>query len=140
MKDVDRLQKVRALAEASSFVKINGRTVKVGSSIYMGNKPIAHAVNSNKTHTKVAQFNQVLPFEKVPFLHAEMAALISASKRLKSKEFKYCTIYVARNLNSGGCGLARPCPACMEAIKKYGIQKIVYTTDSGYAIEFIMEE
>ena len=140
MKDDGRLRKVAELAQESSFVKINGKAVKVGSSIYMKNRWIASAVNSNKTHTKVVKYNSILPFEKVPFLHAEMGALIAASKRIDSKEFKYCTLYVARDLKCGGYGLARPCPACMEAIKEYGIQKIVYTTDSGYAVEFIREE
>ena len=30
--------------------------------------------------------------------------------------------------------------ACMEAIREFGINKIVYTTDSGYAIEFIRDD
>ena len=68
-----------------------------------------------------------------------MAALIYASKKIDVKDFKHCTLYVARKLNSGGCGFARPCPACMEAIKEYGIRKIVYTTNDGYAVEFINE-
>lgn len=140
MKDIDRLYRVTKLANESSFVKISGRVVKVGSSIYLGNKCISSAVNSNKTHTKVEKYNQVLPFKKTPFLHAEVAALISASKKIDTKEFKYCTLYVSRNLNKGGCGFARPCPACMEAIKEYGIHKVVYTTDDGYAVEFIRED
>lgn len=140
MKDIDRLRKVKELSKESSFIKINGKPVKVGSSIYMRNRWISSAVNSNKTNPKVVKYNSILPFEKTPFLHAEMAAIISAAKKIDIKDFKYCTLFVARSLNSGGCGLARPCPACMEAIREYGIQKIVYSTDSGYAVEFIREE
>lgn len=140
MKDIDRLRKVKELAEESSFVKISGKPVKVGSSIYIGNRWISSAVNSNKTNPKVVKYNNVLPFKKTPFLHAELAAIISASKKIPAKDFKYCTLYVARKLNNDGCGLARPCPACMEAIREYGIQKIIYTTDSGYAVEFIRED
>ena len=143
MRDKDRLLKVRDLANESSFVKINGKPVKVGSSIYRGNRCIASAVNSNKTNPKVVKYNSVLPFEKVPFLHAEMAALISASKKIDVNELQYCTLYVARKSAYGGnngCRLARPCPACMEAIREYGIKKVVYTTDTGYAVEFIKED
>ena len=140
MKDEDRLQRTKELATESSFVKINGRPIKVGSSIYLGNRLISNAVNSNKTHPEAAKYNQILPFEKIPFLHAEMAALITASKKIQTKDFKYCTLYVARKLKAGDCGLARPCKACMQAIKEYGINKIVYTTDSGYAVEYIKEE
>lgn len=139
MKDEDKLRKVTELANESSFVKINGKPIKVGASIYMRNRWISSAVNSNKTNPKVIKYNNILPFEKTPFLHAEMAAIISAAKKIEMKEFKYCTLYVARKLRIDGCGLARPCPACMEAIKEYGINKIVYTTDSGYAIEFIRD-
>lgn len=140
MKDIDRLQKTEELANTSSFVKINGRIIKVGSSIYKGNRFISRAVNENKTHTAVVRYNDVLPFTKEPFLHAEMSALIKASKIIDEREFKDCTLYVARKLNCGGYGLARPCRACMEAIKEFGINKIVYTTDSGYAIEFIRDD
>ena len=140
MKDIEKLNKVKDLANESSFVKISGKPVKVGASIYMGNKWISSAVNSNKTNPKVVKYNSVLSFEKTPFLHAEMAAIISASKKIDIKNFKYCTLFVARKLNMSGCGLARPCKACMEAIKEYGIPKIIYTTDSGYAAEFIREE
>lgn len=31
--------------------------------------------------------------------------------------------------------MARPCPACMSAIKELGIKNIYYTTDNGYAYE-----
>lgn len=140
MKDIDRLSRVKELAKESSFVKINGRTVKVGSSIYIGNKCISSAVNSNKTNPKVVKYNSILPFEKTPFLHAELAAIISAAKKIDMKEFKYSTLYVARRLNIGGCGLARPCAACMEAIKEYGIPRVIYTTDSGYAVEYIKDD
>lgn len=139
MKDIDRLRKVTELAKESSFVKINGKTVRVGSSIYMGNRLVSSAVNSNKTNPKVVKYNNILPFEKTPFLHAEMAAIISAAKKIDIKDFRYCTLYVARKLKIDGCGLARPCPACMEAIREYGIPKVIYTTDSGYAVEFIKD-
>ena len=53
MKDINRLHKVEEFANESSFVKISGRAMKVGSLIYLGNRCISSAVNSNKTHTKV---------------------------------------------------------------------------------------
>lgn len=137
MKDIDRLQKTKELASESVFVKINGKTSKVGASVYLGNKFISKGVNSNKTHTSVPRFNEVLEFDKPPVLHAEMSALIRASKVISHKDFKHCTLYVARKLNCDGYGLARPCRACQEAIKLFGISKVIYTTENGYAIEYI---
>ncbi len=137
MKDIDRLHRTEELAETSSFVKISGRTVRVGSTVYKGNRFISKAVNENKTHTAVIKYNDIFPFTKEPFLHAEMSALIKASKVIEPREFKDCTLYVARKLNCDGYGLARPCKACMEAIREFGIHRIVYTTDTGYAVEYV---
>ena len=35
--------------------------------------------------------------------------------------------------------MARPCPACMQAIKDMGIKHIAYTTDDGSANELIKD-
>ena len=140
MKDSYKLRKTKELAEQSSFVKINGRVVKVGASVYMGNRFISDAVNSNKTNPKVVQYNSVLPFDKTPFLHAEMSALIKASKIIDTKDFKYCTLFIARKLNCNGYGMARPCPACREAIRQFGIKRVIYTTDEGSAVEYFTDE
>lgn len=141
MHDELLLTKTKEVAKESEFIKINGKPVKVGSSIYLNNRLISKSVNSNKTHPMMAKYNEdAFEFSKVSFLHAEMAALISASKQLSPNMFPYCTIYVARKLNRPGYGLARPCKACMEAIKEFGIKKIVYTTDTGFAVEYIRGE
>ncbi len=44
----------------------------------------------------------------------------------------YIYIYISY---TNGLGMARPCPACMAAIKELGIKNIYYTTDNGYAYE-----
>ena len=35
--------------------------------------------------------------------------------------------------------MARPCPACMAAIKDFGIKNIYYTTDDGMAYENVSQ-
>ena len=68
-----------------------------------------------------------MPEEKV-YLHAELQAI------LKCKDKQIHTLYVARALKDGTISLAKPCEACLKAIKAFGIEKVVYTiTDKCYA-------
>lgn len=101
---------------------------------------LAKGFNTDRTHTDQAKYNRwrykecgnnYLPSKS----HAEMMAL-SKIKYLDI-DFSKVHIYVYRELRDGKLGMARPCPACMAAIKKLGIKNIHYTTDSGYAAERI---
>lgn len=51
--------------------------------------------------------------------------------------FSEVEIYVYRELKSGKRAKARPCAACMRALKDLGLRKIFYTTDDGYCKEII---
>lgn len=68
-------------------------------------------------------------------LHAETSALLPL---LKSKEdFSRATIYTYRECKDGSLAMSRPCPRCMELIKQLKITRIKYTTDCGYATEYL---
>jgi diaminohydroxyphosphoribosylaminopyrimidine deaminase/5-amino-6-(5-phosphoribosylamino)uracil reductase len=58
--------------------------------------------------------------------HAEFRAL---SQNWKS-ELKGGTLYVARATRCQRHGLSRPCFKCQELIRKIGISRVVFTTDS----------
>lgn len=94
-------------------------------------KVLGKGTNSyTRTHTLQRHFAILagLPEEKM-FLHAEIQAL------LKSKDKPVHTLYVARMLKDGSEGLAKPCPACVEALKAFGVQKVVYTLAKDCYIE-----
>ena len=63
--------------------------------------------------------------EKV-FLHSELSSLIKA----RGKQVH--TLTVERYLKDGSMALAKPCPACSEAIKAFGVVKVLYTTEDGW--------
>jgi deoxycytidylate deaminase len=73
-------------------------------------------------------------------LHSEINAIKSIPITLyDSIDWKKVDLYVFR-ISPGkdlGQGLARPCSACMKAIRDLGIQNIYYTTDDGYCYERI---
>lgn len=113
---------------------------RIGAVISYKGTVLAKGFNTDRTHTDQAKYNKwrykddtskYLP-EK---LHAELSALCKI--KYLDIDFSKVHIYVYRELRNGKLGMARPCKACMAAIKKMGIKHIHYTTDSGYAAERI---
>ena len=131
------LQLAKKLAYNSTYTNSNDISIKMGAVIMYGNKVISKSVNKNKTHPIMDFYNKCMPWTKVAYLHAEMGALINAHWRMCPNMLSKCTVYVARKLNKEGFGYARPCDACMSALRDAGITKVVYTTEYGYAEEYI---
>lgn len=87
----------------------------------------AYGQNSYKTHPLARKFsgddNRIC-------LHAELAALIRFQSRfVKPFEFdmKDFDIYVARVLKNNTPALAKPCNACMGALRYFNIRDIYWT-------------
>ena len=57
--------------------------------------------------------------------------------RQRDIDFSKVEIYTHRRRANGSLSMARPCPSCMALIKDLGIKKIWYTTEDGYACEFV---
>lgn len=137
MNDIRKLNTAISIAQDSHFHTNAGRTIRVGAVIYKGNRVISVGNNSRKGHPVMQEYNKEMPFHRAPFLHAEVSALLACRWK---QDLRGASIYIARCLNNGGYGLARPCPACLKAIADAGISKIIYTTDYGYAVEYINSE
>lgn len=69
------------------------------------------------------------------YSHAETAA-IKAGLRAFDADISRCTLYVLRAKFKSGtrtnlhCGLAMPCEGCRKAIQRFGISRVLFTTDS----------
>ena len=109
--------------------------------VYKGSV-LAKSWNTNKTHTAQSRFNvyryknsgnNYLP-EKC---HAEVG-VINKIKYLDI-DFSKVHLYIYRELRDGTIAMARPCPACLAAIKEKKIKYIHYTTECGTAFETIKE-
>ena len=126
----------RNAAEYSDFTKIHVGCV----AIYKG-KIIGEGYNSNKTHPVQERYNRYRNARNydtsslLPKLHAEIMCLNSIKD--KNINWKKVKLYIYRIRNDRPFGIARPCPACMNALKDLGICDIYYTTDAGYAHEKI---
>jgi deoxycytidylate deaminase len=112
----------------------------VGCIAVYENQIIGVGCNSNKTHPKQKYYNKYrhLSFDRcepMPKIHAEMMCLNSISKL--DVDFSKVTLFVYRQLKMTPYGMARPCQACMNAIKDLGIKNIFYTSNDGYVRETI---
>ena len=71
------------------------------------------------------------------YLHAETDALLPLIRN--NVDLSKASIYIYRRMKNGGVGMARPCPRCMSIIKQAKIRDINYTTDDGFANEYIVD-
>lgn len=110
--------------------------------VYADKFILAKAHNSYKTNTTQFFYNRYRVERKSDILskparsHAEVN--IFRKIRYLDIDFSRVSVYIYRETKNGNLGMARCCPACMEALKSLGIKKICYTTDEGYAEEKIM--
>lgn len=121
----------KAVSKTSTFDRI-----RIGCIIVYKKEILSAGVNVKKSHPMQKKYNS-LRFNCQPeyhhYLHAEMRAIINAGK----DNLSGACIYVYREDKRGNLAPSRPCNACMEVIKKYGIKKIFYTTEDGYCEEVI---
>ena len=108
--------------------------------IYKGSI-VAEAWNTNKTSTLQARYNvyRYSDADTPNKMHAECMLI----QRLRWKfgdsiDWSKVYIYLYREYKDGGLAPSRPCPSCMALLKDYGIKKICYTTENGYAEEKIL--
>ena len=107
--------------------------VKIGAVVGLKGKILGAGVNQVKSHPLQRRYNDRTNRKaKHHNLHAELSAIFGVGSQTEG-----ATIYVARHDLTGKPGLCRPCVACMEAIKEYGIKRIVYMTPDGTAEEYI---
>lgn len=83
-----------------------------------------------KTHPIQKMFGRT---DKSIYLHAEVDALISATK--SNIDLSRCTLYVLRvkrpraNSKDWVLGNSKPCDGCSRAIKSFNIKRVIYTED-----------
>ena len=111
---------------------------RVGCVVAYNGCVLVKGYNSDKTHTEQAKYNRwrykdvgnrYLPCKQ----HAEIAAL--AKIKYLDIDMSKIKVYVYRETRDGHVAIARPCNACIAAIRQMGIKHILYTTNDGFAHE-----
>lgn len=120
----------RAMARTSKHPRFS-----VGAALVSGGQVISVGVNMEKTHPMQKKYNKYRNFSKPLHhnLHAEMDAIIQGLQQLE--DTKNVKVFVYRETKDGEKAMARPCPACMAALKDHGVFELYYSTDIGLAYE-----
>lgn len=110
--------------------------VHIGAVVVHKHKIISKGCNSGRrTHKIQAELNKKrFSEDSSGMLHAEVAALLPVVNKV---DLTGATIYVYRENMLGDIAMCRPCNGCMSFIRACGIKKIYYTTQDGYAEEYL---
>jgi deoxycytidylate deaminase len=96
------------------------------------NEVISLACNRSKSHPFQKRYSKA---SEAIFLHAEVAAIHNALKKVSLKELSKSTMYVCRvrinKENKSFFSYSKPCDGCMRAIAEFDIKNVMYTDESG---------
>lgn len=99
---------------------------KVGAAIFKKGRMVASGFNhQHKSHPIM---NEV---DGDKMIHAELDAII----KVRHLDLSQCVMVVFRTKKDGSLGMSRPCPACQQILKSFGIKKVMYTTAQSWAME-----
>lgn len=136
----EREQRYFSIARELSLTSKHSR-YKVGAVLVRKSHILSVGVNSEtRSHPLQKHYNRFRKNLTAPprhYIHAEMEALVNAPRDVDLKD---AVIYVYRELSGSRHATARPCEACMEALRDRGVKKICYTTYNGFAFEQILEK
>lgn len=128
-------------AAKEEAMKSDYKRFHVGAVIVYGHTIIGRGRNGNKSHPmqkvynkKYRKFNSTEGKFILDSIHAEIMAISNISYVVgKEVDFSKAKIYVYRICKGkkNGYGNAKPCPACMNAIRDLGIKTVMYTDDDG---------
>lgn len=111
----------------------------MGAVIIYKNHIISTGYNIDKENPVQKKYNRLRGFdvdETRNTIHAEIMALNKANGA--NIIWSKACIFIYRERKDGKIGLARPCKACMEAIKDFGIKNIYYTGKDSYVHERLL--
>lgn len=138
--DYSMFEKARQVAGTSTY-----KDHSLGCVIVYKRRILTMASNSGiKTHPMQKKYNRKYRhFEKskkpvLDYGHAEILALADIPYPIEQNiDWRDVRVYVYRFRRDERLSqaLARPCPACMAALRDKGVKHIYYSTDDGFAYE-----
>lgn len=121
----------RDISYESNFPRIH-----IGCVVVNKHRIISKGCNSHtRTHKIQAQLNKKRFSEcSTGMLHAEIAALLPVVNKI---DLSGAVLYLYRENMQGEIAMCRPCKGCMSFIRACGIKKVYYTTNEGFAEEYL---
>ena len=133
-KQMQFFEKAANVAATSEFFKHH-----IGCVAVLKNRIVSASPNKLKTHPIQAEYDKFRyncssDLQNMHSLHAEIACLNMIKQDISFKDLE---LYIVRLRKSGEYGLARPCPSCFQFILQKGIWRINYSTNYGFATEYL---
>ena len=116
---VSRHQKFAKIALELAAAAEHDVTHQLCALVVCKNKVLSVGYNQPKTHTISADTAQQQ-------LHAEMHAVLGCPEAA----VEGAEVIVARSKPSGKPGLAKPCEVCEKILRRFGVRRVFYTTNS----------
>jgi len=104
---------------------------KMAAAIVQKNRVISFGYNRMKTDPLQARFAKN---QDCIYLHAEIACIKNALRKLDVDNLRKTDLYVMRVRNNDDgteWAMSKPCEGCMRAIEEFGIRRVFYTTNPG---------
>lgn len=121
---------------ASMAMNSDHHRSKHSAVIVYKNDVISLACNKSKSHPFQKRYSKA---SEAIFLHAEVAAIHNALKRVSLKELSKSTMYVCRvrinKENKPFFSYSKPCDGCMRAIAEFDIKNVLYTNEEGQFVQ-----
>lgn len=119
LSQMTRHQKFAKIALELAGAATHDVTHQLCALVVSKNRVLSVGYNQPKTHpiSKDTEMQQ---------LHAEMSAIL----RCAESAVEGAEIVVARMKPSGKPGLAKPCGACQGILRRFGVRRVFYTTNS----------
>jgi cytidine deaminase len=92
--------------------------IKIGAVLVTSGHPTAIGFNKTKYNSRYSHLQE-------QSLHAEMACLKTSGRDYIDKS----SIYVYRETKDGPA-IAKPCQACQEKLRKFGVKRMIYSIGS----------
>lgn len=133
-RDLYYYKKARNISKLSMFPR-----VKIGCIAVYKKNIIGVGFNSQKTNPLQAKYNiyrNMVQFDGKPindFLHAEISCLNSI--RDLDIDFSKVELFIYREDCNNNLAMCKPCEACEQAIKDFGINTVHYTDVNKYIRE-----
>lgn len=127
----------RLLRTAAELPIENGRghSSRMAAAVVRGRRVVAIGTNQRKTHPLQRRFGRNPHSEQ---MHAEIHAIAQAIALEGEESLRGATVYVARTkrLVANGTAdvpaMAMPCSGCRRAMRRFGVRRAIFTTESGY--------
>jgi len=139
MSSTNKIQKqIDLLHKVAEDITEPVRCFRLAAAVLHKKQIIGLGVNSYKTDPFVNRFKKN---PEAIYLHAEVAAIKNALKRVSVDELKRCTLVVVRvKRNDRNTkyvpAMAKPCEGCQRCISEFGLKKVIYTTNRG-SLEYL---